>query len=43
MVAQTKTSWRMAGEEFKSCNCAWGCPCDFNMGIVSWQSPDDDA
>jgi hypothetical protein len=30
MVAQTKTSWRMSGDEFKSCNCAWGCPCDFN-------------
>ncbi len=30
MVAQTKTAWSMTGDEFKSCNCAWGCPCDFN-------------
>jgi hypothetical protein len=23
-------SWRLAGEEVTSCNCAWGCPCQFN-------------
>lgn len=26
----TRTPWRMAGEELDSCNCAWGCPCQFN-------------
>jgi hypothetical protein len=24
------TDWRMKGEWVKSCNCAFGCPCDFN-------------
>jgi hypothetical protein len=24
------TKWRIAGEEVVSCNCAWGCPCQFN-------------
>lgn len=22
--------WRIAGEEVVNCNCAWGCPCQFN-------------
>ena len=22
--------WRMRGPEINSCNCAWGCPCQFN-------------
>ena len=22
--------WRLKGEELGSCNCAWGCPCQFN-------------
>jgi hypothetical protein len=22
--------WRLTGEEVTSCNCAWGCPCQFN-------------
>jgi hypothetical protein len=22
--------WSLAGEEITSCNCAWGCPCQFN-------------
>src|SRR5215471_6094698 len=22
--------WHLAGEEIGSCNCAWGCPCQFN-------------
>jgi hypothetical protein len=26
----TKIPWRMAGEEIASCNCAWGCPCQFH-------------
>ncbi len=27
---QTRTPWRLQGEEVGSCNCAWGCPCQFN-------------
>jgi hypothetical protein len=30
MSEPTKTSWRIAGEEVVSCNCSWGCPCQFN-------------
>lgn len=26
----TKTEWHIVGEEIASCNCAWGCPCQFN-------------
>ena len=22
--------WRLKGEWMKNCNCAYGCPCDFN-------------
>jgi hypothetical protein len=22
--------WRLSGEEIGSCNCAWGCPCQFD-------------
>ena len=22
--------WRMRGAEITSCNCDWGCPCQFN-------------
>lgn len=22
--------WKIAGDEVVSCNCAWGCPCQFN-------------
>ncbi len=29
-VAMTRTDWRIVGEETGSCNCAWGCPCQFN-------------
>jgi hypothetical protein len=25
-----KTPWRITGEEAAACNCAWGCPCQFN-------------
>jgi hypothetical protein len=24
------TSWRIIAEETGTCNCAWGCPCQFN-------------
>ena len=31
MTAQTTgVRWRIAGEEVSGCNCAWGCPCQFN-------------
>jgi hypothetical protein len=30
MSTPAKTPWRIAGEEFGGCNCAWGCPCQFN-------------
>ena len=43
--AKTKTDWRIAGEEVGNCNCAWGCPCQFNAlpthgrceGVAVWQ------
>src|SRR4030095_8086564 len=25
-----KTPWRIIGDETGTCNCAWGCPCQFN-------------
>jgi len=25
-----KADWRLEGEWIKNCNCAYGCPCDFN-------------
>lgn len=25
-----KVDWRLEGEWIKNCNCAFGCPCDFN-------------
>jgi hypothetical protein len=30
MTTSAKAKWHMAGEEMASCNCAWGCPCQFN-------------
>ena len=24
------SDWRLEGEWMKNCNCAFGCPCDFN-------------
>jgi hypothetical protein len=26
----TYVDWRMRGPEIANCNCAWGCPCQFN-------------
>ena len=26
----TTTRWRMVADETTTCNCAWGCPCQFN-------------
>jgi hypothetical protein len=28
-MPETVTEWRIAGEEVGSCNCDWGCPCQF--------------
>ena len=30
MSEPTKIKWRIAGEKVASCNCSWGCPCQFN-------------
>ncbi len=30
MSTSSKVNWRISGEEIGSCNCAWGCPCQFN-------------
>ena len=30
MRNSAKTIWRILGEEAAACNCAWGCPCQFN-------------
>ena len=30
MSEMTTIKWKMAGEETGSCNCDWGCPCQFN-------------
>jgi hypothetical protein len=30
MGVDVRTEWRISGEEVVSCNCAWGCPCQFN-------------
>jgi hypothetical protein len=30
MGVDVKTEWRISGEEVVNCNCAWGCPCQFN-------------
>src|SRR6266566_6723596 len=45
MSTPEKTPWRIAGEEVVSCDCAWGCPCQFNAlpthgrceGLAGWQ------
>src|SRR5918999_224592 len=28
--AMATSDWRLEGEWIKNCNCAFGCPCDFN-------------
>jgi hypothetical protein len=30
VIAASNLTWRIAGEEVGGCNCAWGCPCQFN-------------
>jgi hypothetical protein len=29
-VVVSGTVWRISGDAVGSCNCAWGCPCQFN-------------
>jgi hypothetical protein len=29
-MSEAKTPWRIVAEETGTCNCAWGCPCQFN-------------
>lgn len=45
MNSNGQTGWRLAGEQIANCNCAWGCPCQFNANpttghceaVVSWE------
>jgi hypothetical protein len=30
MATQKGTDWHLKGEELGSCNCDWGCPCQFS-------------
>ena len=30
MSDSTSIKWRIAGDQVVSCNCSWGCPCQFN-------------
>ena len=30
MTNASRTPWHIVGEEAAACNCAWGCPCQFN-------------
>jgi len=30
MATAAHTPWRIVGDEAATCNCAWGCPCQFN-------------
>ncbi len=30
MAKTNQTSWHIRGDEVVCCNCAWGCPCQFN-------------
>lgn len=45
MATNGSTDWRIKGEGVTSCNCAWGCPCQFNAlptqgfceAVATWQ------
>lgn len=45
MAQQNGTDWRIVGEGIASCNCDWGCPCQFDAlpthgrceGIGAWR------
>lgn len=36
-VANTQTDWYIRGVELNTCNCDWGCPCQFNSMPTSGQ------
>lgn len=44
-TTDAKVTWRLTGEEVAACNCAWGCPCQFDAlpttgrceGLGVWQ------
>jgi hypothetical protein len=48
MTAFVKTKWHIVGVEIGSCNCGWGCPCQFNdlpthgncEAFVGWEIQD---
>jgi hypothetical protein len=48
MSEPTRIEWRIKGEEVGNCNCAWGCPCQFNSlpttgrceALLAWQISD---
>jgi hypothetical protein len=48
MSEPTQIEWRIRGEEVGNCNCAWGCPCQFNSlpttgrceALLAWQISD---
>jgi hypothetical protein len=29
-MGESQIDWRLVGEEFTTCNCDWGCPCQFD-------------
>jgi Protein of unknown function (DUF1326) len=35
MSASARTEWHISGESVVTCNCAWGCPCQFNAAPTS--------
>jgi hypothetical protein len=45
MNDKKRTKWRISGEELATCNCAWGCPCQFNAlpttgkceALIAWK------
>lgn len=45
MNSESKTTWSLTGESAIGCNCAWGCPCQFNAlpthgrceALAGWQ------
>jgi hypothetical protein len=48
MFAPSQLTWRIKAEEIAGCNCAWGCPCQFNAlptygqceGLFVWDIQD---
>jgi hypothetical protein len=45
MAENGNTDWRLIGDGVTSCNCAWGCPCQFDAlptqgfceALIGWQ------